>query len=69
MSAKLELVRSLYADWERGDFSSAEWGIPEIEFVIAEGPSAGSWAGLAGMAEGYRGWLSAWEEFRVGPEE
>ena len=63
-SANVELVRSIYADWERGDFSSAEWAHPEIEFVIADGPSPGRWTGLTGMAEGFRGWLGAWEEFR-----
>jgi ketosteroid isomerase-like protein len=65
VSAKLELVRSLYAGWERGDFSSVEWAHPEIEFVIADGPSAGSWRGLPGLTEGYREWLAGWEEIRV----
>ena len=69
MSANLDLVRSIYAAWERGDYSSAEWAHPEIEFVIANGPSPGSWTGLAEMAEGHRDFLRAWEDFRVEAEE
>jgi ketosteroid isomerase-like protein len=62
-SANVDLVRSIYAAWERGDYDSAEWADPEIEFVIADGPSPGRWSGLAGMAQGWRTWLGAWEEF------
>jgi len=64
-SANVDLVRSIFAPWERGDYSSAEWAHPEIEFLIAVGPTPGSWTGHAGMAEGLRDFLSAWEDFRV----
>jgi ketosteroid isomerase-like protein len=62
----VEIARSIYAAWERGDFfTSAEWAHPEIEFVIADGPAPGSWTGLDGMAEGFREFLNAWEKYRV----
>jgi ketosteroid isomerase-like protein len=69
LSANLDLVRSIYAAHERGDYSSAEWAHPEIELVIVEGPSPGSWKGLGEMAEGVRDFLSAWEDWHSEPEE
>jgi ketosteroid isomerase-like protein len=68
-SSNLELVQSIYAAWERGDFSSAEWAHPEIDFELVEGPTPGSWTGLAGMAEAMRDLLSAWRELRVRADE
>jgi ketosteroid isomerase-like protein len=68
-STNLDLVRSIYADWERGDFSSAEWADPEIEFVFADGAVRGSWTGLAGMGKAWREYLSAWEGYRVEADE
>ena len=60
----LELVRSIYTAWGQGDFSTADWADPEIEFVVADGPAPGDWKGLAAMAAGVREWLNAWDDFR-----
>jgi ketosteroid isomerase-like protein len=61
----LELVRSIYAAWEDGDFALAEWADPEIEYVGIDGPDPESVKGLAEMARSFRAWLSTWEEFRL----
>jgi hypothetical protein len=47
-SANVELVRSIIDAWERGDYSSAEWAHPEIEFVWADGPDPSVRTGLPG---------------------
>jgi ketosteroid isomerase-like protein len=60
----LELVRSINEAWERGDYSSAEWADPDIEFVFVDGPSPGRWSGRAGMAAANRDWLGAWRDLR-----
>jgi ketosteroid isomerase-like protein len=68
-SGSVSLVRSIYANWERGDFGSAQWADPEIELVIADGPAQGRSRGLAGLAEAWRDFLSTWEDYRVAAEE
>jgi ketosteroid isomerase-like protein len=65
MSKNLDLVRSIYAAWEGGDFRSADWAHPEIEYVHADGPARGAWTGLVGMAQGWSTWLNAWEDLRI----
>jgi ketosteroid isomerase-like protein len=67
-SANLDLVRSIYAAWRRGDYGPAEWADPEIEFVYADGPSPGTRTGLAGVAEGTRSLMDVWDDFRVEAE-
>jgi ketosteroid isomerase-like protein len=69
MSENLDLVRSIYADWQRGDYRSAAWAHPEIEYVNADGPDRGTRVGLTGMAEGWRRLLSVWSEFHTEAEE
>ena len=69
MSENLDLVRSIYATWERGEYRSMGWAHPEIENAIVGGPSPGSWRGFAGMAEGWRDFLSACEDVRFEADE
>jgi ketosteroid isomerase-like protein len=70
MSANLDLVRSLYVAWERGDyFSSAEWAHPEIEFVLADGPTPFTQTGLTSMVEAWRAFLDTWEDHRTEVQE
>lgn len=68
-SANVDLVRSVYAAWERGDFRSVDWAHPDIEFVVADGPDPGTWTGLASMEDAWRDFLSAWEDWRTEADE
>jgi ketosteroid isomerase-like protein len=61
----VDLVRSIYAAWERGDFSSADWAHPDVDFEFVGGPEPGRWSGLGTMAVRFRDFLSTWEDWRV----
>ena len=65
MSENLDLVRSIYAAWERGDFSSSDWADPEIEYSWVGGPAPRAWTGRKGMAEANQDYLSAWHDARL----
>ena len=69
VSSNLDLVRAIFAAHERGDYSSVDWADPEIEYVVADGPSPGSWVGRTELAEGVRDWLSAWDDWCVRVDE
>ena len=64
MSQNLDLVRSIFAEWGRGDFRSTDWADRDFELVIADGPAPGRWTGRSGMAEAWRDLLGAWEGLR-----
>jgi ketosteroid isomerase-like protein len=66
----VDLVRSVYAAWERGNFGETHWVDPDIECqFIGDAPSPGTSKGLDGMARAWREWLSAWQEFHVEADE
>jgi ketosteroid isomerase-like protein len=67
-SENLELVRSIYAQWERGVFSFADWASPDLEYIDADGPVAGS-TDRTGATHGLREFLSSWEDFRIVADE
>jgi ketosteroid isomerase-like protein len=70
VSENLDLVRSIYAPEERGDFSSsADWAHPEIEHVTVEGVDAGSVTGRSGLIRAVRNWLSDFDDVRVKAEQ
>jgi ketosteroid isomerase-like protein len=64
-AANLDLVRSIYAAWERGDWRSTEWADSEIELVSIGGLEPGHWTGVAGMARAWREFMSAWDDLRA----
>jgi|SRR5271165_3093306 len=64
MSENLDLVRSIYAAWERGDyFTSTDWAHPEMEFVVMDGPNPGALRGVAALADNWREFQGAWQDY------
>ncbi len=70
-SSNLELVRSLYPAWERGDWTAPPtWAHPEIDFVLADGPDPTSARGVAEMVAVFsREFLSTWDDLRTEAQE
>jgi ketosteroid isomerase-like protein len=70
MSANLDLVRSIYAAWERGDyFTSTDWADPEIEFVVMDGLNPGALSGVAALEANWREFQRAWEDYGMKAED
>jgi ketosteroid isomerase-like protein len=69
VSENLDLVRSIYASWEQGDWSSADWAHPEIELVMVDQPGAREAKGITAMAAAWRDFLTTWEGYRIEARE
>jgi ketosteroid isomerase-like protein len=70
VSENLDLVRSIYASWERGDYySSTAWAHPEIEFVVMDGPSPGTLTGVSAIEDNWRVFQETWDDYRVTPSD
>jgi ketosteroid isomerase-like protein len=69
VSENLELVKSIFANWEKGDFSSVDWADPEIDFEMVGGLMEGRWTGVAEMGKAWTAMLSAWEGLTANVDE
>lgn len=73
MSANAELVRRIYDEWRRGDFSHREGFSEDLDFEMS------GWVmfqsepirarGVDGMADIWREVLSGWDDFHTSPIE
>jgi ketosteroid isomerase-like protein len=68
MSANLDLVRSIYVDWERGDFHRGDWLDPGVEYVTDGGPDPGSGTGVERLVQANVDFLSVWTDWRIQAE-
>jgi ketosteroid isomerase-like protein len=69
VSENLDVVRSIYAEWERGEFrAKPEWADPDIEFEVPDGPEPSTRTGIA-AAPGVEAFLTLWETLRFDAEE
>src|ERR1700723_2365436 len=69
MSENLDLVRSIYAKWGRGDFSRIDWADPQLVMMTPDGPETGRWVGLRAVGERWGQYLSTWDDLRAEAEE
>jgi hypothetical protein len=62
VSENLDLVRAIYADWNRGDYTSATWADADIEWDFVDWVGLGSGKGMAALRQAWFDFLRTWEE-------
>ena len=63
----MEIVRSIHRAWEKGDFSSADWADPDIEYSPPHERRLSR--GVTEMGRRFGEWIAAWENLRVSAEK
>jgi ketosteroid isomerase-like protein len=70
VSANLDLVRSIYAAWGRGDFSHIEWADPGIEYVNPSGAiEPGTRRGVPAFRRAVESVFDGWGTWQMEPEQ
>jgi ketosteroid isomerase-like protein len=62
----VEIVRSILACWDRGDYGSTDWSDPDIEFVAPFDTIEAR--GIEELGRRWGEFLGAWENFATTPE-
>ena len=65
--ANVQIVRRVYEQWSRGDFSGGDAFHPEVEFEMVDWPGRDRSRGLTEMSEAWQASLAAWDDFRAEP--
>jgi ketosteroid isomerase-like protein len=65
--ANIQLVKGIFSAWAQGDFSSADWADPQIEFTMP-GPDPHVHRGVESMGRAWADWLGAFEDFSISGE-
>jgi ketosteroid isomerase-like protein len=60
----VEIVKRIYAAWEQGDFSSADWADPDIEYSLPD-PERALEQGVGAMARAWGRWVSSFQDYKV----
>jgi uncharacterized protein len=65
----VEIVRSVYEGWSRGDFSGGDAFDPDVEFEMVDWPHPARSRGVGEMQRIWQATLSAWDDFRAKPDD
>ena len=67
---EMALLREIYGDWGRGDFSEGRYYQPDFELAYgSDEVDVGEFKGLDDVASGWGRWLRAWSVWTARPND